>query len=96
MVVLGSGGELDVVGYALVGMDDGVDLDAAFLPARLGIAPHTLENQVREQADGRRIDDLQPFHPLRHLAGEAVRGKSVLVALVQVHVDLPEDSLVPP
>ncbi len=71
-------------------------LDAAFLLPRLRIAPNTLENEVREQADGGGVDDLQPLHPLWHLVGGAVRQKSVLVGQVQDHVDLSEDSLIPP
>jgi len=46
--VLGSGCELDVARYALVGVDDRVHLEAAFLLPRLRIAPNTLENEVRE------------------------------------------------
>ena len=71
-------------------MDDGMHLDAAFLLPRLRIAPNTLENEVREQADGGGVDDLQPLHPFWHLVGGAVRQKSVLVGQVQVHVDFPK------
>jgi len=50
----------------------------------------------RVPADGGGVDDLQPLHPRRHLVGGAVRRKSVLVGQVQVHVDLSEDSIIPP
>jgi len=46
MVVLGSGSELDVTRNTLVGVDDGMHLDASFLLACLRIASHTLENEV--------------------------------------------------
>jgi len=50
----------------------------------------------RVPANGRGIDYLELLHPLRHLVGAAVRRKPVLVGQVQVHVDLSEDSLIPP
>ncbi len=52
-------------------------LDAAFLLPRLRIAPNTLENEVREQADGGGVDDLQPLHPLEAHAPHDGRKRPV-------------------
>ena len=48
-VVGGSGCEANVTWHALIGMYDGMDLDAAFLLTRLGMPAHTLEYGVGEQ-----------------------------------------------
>ena len=70
-----------------------MDLDAALLPACPRMPPDPLEEQVGEQRDGRRVDYLQPLHPLRHLEAPAVRGKNRTVGRVQVAVDALEDAL---
>ena len=44
-------------------MDIGVDLYAAFLLPRLRMASDSREDKVGEQADCRRIDNLQPVYP---------------------------------
>ena len=48
-------------------------LHTAFLLSCFGIASNALEYEVREEADGRRIDNLELLHPLRHIARGAVR-----------------------
>ena len=59
-VVRGSGSVLDVRGDTLIGVYVGMHLDPAFLPACLWMPSHTLEDEVGEERDGRRINDLKP------------------------------------
>ena len=73
MVMCGRRSELNVTRYALIAMDARMHLYTAFLLSCLGIASHALEYEVGEEADGRRIDDLELLHPLGYLAGGAVR-----------------------
>lgn len=73
MVMCGRRSELNVTRYALIAMDARMHLYTAFLLSCLGIASHALEYEVREEADGRRIDDLELLHSLGYLAGGAVR-----------------------
>lgn len=53
--------------------------DSVFLFPCLWMAADTLEKQVREQGDGRGVNNLKTFHPFRGLATAAVRGKSMSV-----------------
>ena len=94
-VVGGCRSELHVTWHALVGMDDGVYLDAAFLLTALGMAACALEDQVGEQRDRRGIENLEAFHPFCRATLAAVRGKFLAVTLVQVAVDGLEDALGP-
>lgn len=50
-VVGGCRGEANVARHPLVGMDDGVNLDAAFLPLCPGVASHPFEQKVGEEGD---------------------------------------------
>ena len=72
-VIGGSGGKPDIAVYALIGMDDGMDLDAALLLPRLRVTPHTLENGVGEKRDGGGINDPEPLNPLLRAVSSAVR-----------------------
>src|SRR3712207_7859083 len=63
-VVGGSGGKPNVAGYALVGMNDGMNLDTSFLFARLGMAPNTFEKEIGEECNRGRVDDAQTLHPV--------------------------------
>ena len=65
--------ELYVARDALIGVYHRMNLDTAFLPAHLRMAPHSLENGVGEQTDSRRVYDTQPFHPFLRAATAAVR-----------------------
>ena len=44
-------------------MDIGMYLDASFLLSCLRMPAHPLEDEIGEQRDGRRVDDLQAFQP---------------------------------
>lgn len=54
-------------------MDIGVDLYAAFLLPRLRMASDSREDKVGEQADCRRIDNLQPVYLTGRWIVSAVR-----------------------
>ncbi len=56
MVVCGRRSEFHVTWHALVAMDARMHLHAAFLFPCLGIASHTLEYEVGEEADGRETE----------------------------------------
>ncbi len=73
-------GETNVGGHKLVGMNVGVNFDAALLFPGLRMPPDTFENEIGEERNGRRIDDLQAFDPLWTPASSAVRGKHVLIS----------------
>ena len=95
-VVGGSGREADVTWHALIGMYDGMDLDAAFLLTRPGMPAHALEDGVGEQRNGGGVYDTQPLYPLLAAVSPAVRRKPALVPLVQVAVYFLEELLRPP
>ena len=59
-----------------------MDLYATFLLARLWMSPDSFEKQIGEERYGRRVDDLQPFHPFWSLSAPAVRGKQITVSSV--------------
>ena len=60
--VIGCGrSELNVTIHALIGMDDGMNLYAAFLPPRLRMTPNTFENHIGEQRYRGRVNDSQTF-----------------------------------
>lgn len=82
--------------HALIGMYDGMDLDAAFLFARLGMPAHALEDGVGEQRYCGGVYDAQPLYPLLAAVSPAVRRKPALVPLVQVAVYFLEELLRPP
>ena len=92
-VVGGCRGEADVRRNALVGVDVGMHLDSALLLPCLRMPAHTLEDEVGEQRDGRRVDDLQAFQPCRDLPASAVRGKFALIGGIQVPVYGLKDAL---
>ena len=83
-VVGGRRREADVRRHPIVGVYVGVDLYAAFLPARFRMPSRALEKQVGEQRDCRGVYDLEAVQPLRHLPLPAVRGKLALIRGVQV------------
>ena len=76
---------------ALVGMDDGMNLDAALLLPRLRVAAYALEYNVGKQGHGREVNNPQPFHPFLSAVMAAVRRKFVLVRLVKVTVNVLEE-----
>ncbi|MBR8726700.1 hypothetical protein IX296_003118 [Bacteroides pyogenes] len=86
-VVGGSGGKPNVAGYALVGMNDGMNLDTSFLFVRLGMAPNTFEKEIGEECNRGRVDDAQTLHPVLRLISSAVRAKKCFVLLVKVAID---------
>ena len=57
-VPFGRRGEADIGGHKLVGMNIGVDFDPALLFPCLRMSPDTFENEIGEERNGRRIDDL--------------------------------------
>ena len=73
--------------YALVSMNDGMELDTYFRLARLGVTPNTLEDEIGEERNRGRVDDTKPLHPALRLISWAVRGKGCLVLLVKVAID---------
>ena len=87
--------ETYIRGYTFVGVDVHVDFQAAFLPARLRVAAHSLEHEVGEQRYRGGVDDLQAFEPGRHLPPAAVRGKLLLVPVVEAAVNEAENLLRP-
>ena len=93
-IPLGRRSEADVGGHKLVGMNIGVNFDAALLFPGLRMPPDTFENEIGEERNGRRIDDLQAFDPLWTPASSAVRGKHVLISGVQLSVNGFEDTFV--
>ena len=56
-------------------MNIGVNFDAALLFPGLRMPTDAFENEIGEERNGRRIDDLQAFDPLWTPAPSAVRGK---------------------
>ena len=78
-VICRRGGKLDIKVYALIGMNDGMNLDAFLLLPCLGMPTHTLENYVGEQCYGGGVNDSQPFHPFLRAITTAVRRKLLLV-----------------
>ena len=70
---LGRRGEANVGGHKLVGMNIGVDFDADLLFLGFQMPTDTFENEIGEERNGRRIDDLQAFDPLWTPAPPAVR-----------------------
>ena len=93
-IPLGRRGETNVGGHKLVGMNIGVNFDAALLFPGLRMPPDTFENEIGEERNGRRIDDLQAFDPLWTPAPPAVRGKHMLISDVQLSVDGFKDAFV--
>ena len=91
MVERGHWSEIYVTWYAFVALDARMHLHTAFLLSCFGIASNTIEYEVREEADGRRIDNLELLHPLRHLARGAVRWKFVLVCEIKPLINLAEN-----
>ena len=87
-------GETNVGGHKLVGMNIGVNFDAALLFSGLRMPPDAFDNEIGEERKGRRIDDWQAFDPLWTLAPSAVSGKHVLISGVQLSVDGFEDTFV--
>ena len=87
-------GETNVGGHKLVGMNIGVNFDAALLFPGLRMPPDAFENEIGEERNGRRIDDLQAFDPLWTPAPSAVRGKHVLISGVQLSVNGLKDTFV--
>lgn len=79
-------GEADIGGYKLVGMNIGMDFDAALLFPSLRMPTDAFENDIGEERNDRRIDDLQVFNPLWTPAPPAVRGKHMLISGVQPSV----------
>ena len=64
---------LYIARYALIGMNDRVNLYATLLLARLWMTSHTLEYGVREQCDVCRIYDSKLLYPLFRPVASAVR-----------------------
>ena len=75
-------------------MNIGVNFDAALLLPGLRMPPDAFENEIGEERNGRRIDDLQAFDPLWTPAPSAVRGKHALISGVQLSVDGFEETFV--
>ena len=92
-VVGGRRREADVRRHPLVGVYVGVDLDAALLLSCLRMPPRALEDEVGEERDGGRVDDLQPFQPRWNLPAPAVRGKFIPVGGIQITVYGLKDTL---
>ena len=87
-------GETNVGGHKLVGMNIGVNFDAALLFSGLRMPPDAFDNEIGEERKGRRIDDWQALDPLWTPAPSAVSGKHVLISGVQLSVDGFEDTFV--
>ena len=83
-ITLGRRGYTNVGGHKLVGMNIGVNFDAALLFSGLRMPPDAFDNEIGEERNGRRIDDLQAFDPLWTTAPSAVRGNHVLRSGVQL------------
>ena len=66
-------------------MDDGMNLDTAFLLSGLRVSSHSLEQKVGEQRYGGGIDAPEPFHPFGSLGAPAVRGKGMAVSGVKIN-----------
>lgn len=60
-------------------MYDSVYLYTSFLFAGIEMMPHTLEQEIGEEYDGSRINNLKTLHPGFILVLAAVRGKYILV-----------------
>ena len=87
-------GETNVGGHKFVGMNIGVNFDAALLFSGLRMPPDAFDNEIGEERKGRRIDDWQAFDSLWRPAPSAVSGKHVLISGVQLSVDGFEDTFV--
>ena len=81
--------------HALVGVDVHMDFQSAFLLSRFRMAADALEHEVGEQRYRGGVDDLQAFEPRGHPPPAAVRGKLVLVPVVQAEVGEAEHTLRP-
>jgi hypothetical protein len=79
--------------HALIGMNDGMDFYASLLPSRLRMTPNPLEDSVGEQCNSGGINDSQTFYPFFRAITSAVRGKFVLVRVIEVSVHLLKELL---